>query len=292
MNQNVMNLSQSNQEIINLINSNKPFSIIRFGWGPETILCHRYYINNNIKNVNNLNNILRICGIYSKNNDISIFEKYFEELNKSVSTSDLLVSFENSDIDNIQNYYSEMYELKQLNFDSLESYKLLQINEIPWSHYLLGKKVLIINPFTDSIKKQLNNNFQLFKDKKIFLDDQEFIFYKTFQTHGNNYIHENWLETFNIMCNDIEKLNFDIALLGCGGYGIPLCNFIKTKMNKSAIYVGGALQILFGVMGNRWINGNGPVLKKILEEHKPNFIHPSGDELLPNRKNVENGCYW
>ena len=291
-----MNLSQSNQEIINLINSNIPFSIIRFGWGPETILCYTYYINNNnIKNVNNLNNILRICGIYSKNNDMSIFEKYFEELNKSVSTSDLLVSFENSDIDNIQNYYAKMYKLKQIKLDSLEPYNMLynnEINEKPWTHLLFGKKVLIINPFTDSIKKQLHNNFQLFKDKKIFLDDQEFIFYKTFQTHGNNYIHENWLETFEIMCNDIEKLDFDIALLGCGGYGIPLCNFIKTKMNKSAIYVGGALQILFGVMGNRWINGNGTVLKKILEEHKPNFIHPSGDELLPNRKNVEGGCYW
>ena len=31
--------------------------------------------------------------------------------------------------DNIQNYYSEMYKLKQLNFDSLEPYKLLQIND-------------------------------------------------------------------------------------------------------------------------------------------------------------------
>jgi len=286
-----MNIVESNKEIINTINSNKVFIIARFGLGPETTLCYNYNVNKKINN-NNLNNVLRICGIYCKNNNITVFEKYFEELNKSVSNSDILVSFENSDIDNIQNYYSEMYKLKQLNFDSLESYKLLQINEIPWSHYLLGKKVLIINPFTDSIKKQLHNNFQLFKDKKIFLDDQEFIFYKTFQTHGNNYIHENWLETFEIMCNDIEKLDFDIALLGCGGYGIPLCNFIKTKMNKSAIYVGGALQILFGVMGNRWINGNGPVLKKILEEHKPNFIHPSGDELLPNRKNVEGGCYW
>ena len=291
MNENVLNLTQSNKEIINLITSNKSFSIIRFGWGPETILCHRYHINN-IKNVNNLNNVLRICGIYSKSNEMSIFEKYFKELNESVSNADTLVSFENSGIDNIQHYYAQLYKFKQLNFDSLEPYKLLQNNEIPWSHYLLGKKVLIINPFTDSIKKQLNNNFQLFKDKKMFLDGQEFIFYTSFQTHGNNYIHENWLETFNIMCNDIEKLDFDIALLGCGGYGIPLCNFIKMKMNKSAIYIGGALQILFGVMGNRWINGNGPVLKQILEEHKPNFIHPSGDELLPNYKTVEKGCYW
>ena len=30
----------------------------------------------------------------------------------------------------------------------------------PWTHYLIGKKVLIINPFVDSFKKQLQNNFQ------------------------------------------------------------------------------------------------------------------------------------
>ena len=140
------------------------------------------------------------------------------------------------------------------------------------------------------MKHQLNNNFQLFKDKKLFLDDQEFIFYKTFQTHGNNYIHDNWLETFEIMCNDIEKLDFDIALIACGGYGLLLCNFIKTKMNKSAIYVGGKLQLYFGVMGNRWINRDN--IKQHIKENNTNFINPSGDELLPNRKNVEGGCYW
>ena len=53
------------------------------------------------------------------------------------------------------------------------------------------------------------------------------------------------------MCEDIKYINFDIALLGCGGYGLPLCHFIKTKLNKSAIYIGGGLQLLFGVFGGR-----------------------------------------
>ena len=35
------------------------------------------------------------------------------------------------------------------------------------------------------------------------------------------------------MCQEIKKLDFDIALLGCGGYGLPLCNFIKKDMDKS-----------------------------------------------------------
>ena len=45
------------------------------------------------------------------------------------------------------------------------------------------------------------------------------------------------------MCMDIVKLEFDIALVACEGYGMPICNFIKGKLNKSAIYVGGGLQL-------------------------------------------------
>ena len=48
-------------------------------------------------------------------------------------------------------------------------------------------------------------------------------------------------------------MDFDIALLGCGCYGHPLCDFIRNELNKSAIYVGGGLQLLFGVMGKRWL---------------------------------------
>lgn len=284
-----MNIVESNKEIINIINLNKPFIIARFGLGPETTLCYNYNVNKKINN-NNLNNVLRICGIYCKNNDITVFEKYFEELNNAIENSDILACFNNSNIESIQNVYSKMYNLTKIHSRSLEPFYVMQDNEIPWTHYLFGKKVLVVNPFTDSMKKQLDNNFQIFKDKKIFLDGQEFIFYKSFQTHGNHYIHNNWLETFTIMCNDIEKLEFDIALLGCGGYGLPLCNFIKTKMNKSSIYIGGGLQLLFGVMGHRWINRDD--WKKIIKENNSNFVFPSENEKLDNKNTIENSAYW
>jgi len=284
-----MNIVESNKEIINTINSNKVFIIARFGLGPETTLCYNYNVNKKINN-NNLNNVLRICGIYCKNNNITVFEKYFEELNNAIENSDILACFNNSNIESIQNVYSTMYNLTKIHSRSLEPFYVIQDNEIPWTHYLFGKKVLIINPFTDSMKKQIDNNFQIFKDKKIFLDDQEFIFYKSFQTHGNHYVHNNWLETFTVMCNDIEKLEFDIALLGCGGYGLPLCNFIKTKMNKSSIYIGGGLQLLFGVMGHRWINRDD--WKKIIKENNSNFVFPSENEKLDNKNTIENSAYW
>ena len=92
------------------------------------------------------------------------------------------------------------------------------------------------------------------------------------------------------MTNDISKLEFDIALLGCGGYGLPLCEFIKSKMNKSAIYIGGGLQLLFGVMGKRWESY--PFWHKIIRENNTKFIRPSNNEILKNNHLVEEGCYW
>ena len=60
-------------------------------------------------------------------------------------------------------------------------------------------------------------------------------------------------------------------------------------MNKSAIYIGGGLQLLFGVKGKRWKNH--PIIGKIINENG-NFINPSGDEILKNKDSVEGGCYW
>lgn len=93
-----------------------------------------------------------------------------------------------------------------------------------------------------------------------------------------------------IMCRDIEKLDFDIAILGCGGYGLPLCNFVKTKLGKSAIYIGSGLQLLFGVMGKRWENIE--MWKNIIQDNETSFIKPSNDEICQNMSSIESGCYW
>ena len=38
------------------------------------------------------------------------------------------------------------------------------------------------------------------------------IFYKCFSTLAGNHLHSSWLDTFNIMCNDILKLDFKSVL--------------------------------------------------------------------------------
>lgn len=291
---NYTNLKQSNEQIIKLIQKNNPFIISRLGIGAETYMTYDYDVLKkiNTKYLHPKTKTLYNAGIYFKPNDFYKLELFLKQYDKALFNSDLLASFQNSSITNIQNYFSEKYYLSQIYSRALEPFYQILENIKPWTHYLYGKKVLIINPFVESFKKQLNNNFQIFKDneKKIFLEGQEFIFYKTYQTIAGNHIHDDWLQTFMLMCQDISKLEFDIALLGCGGYGLPLCNFIKTKLKKSSIYIGGGLQLLFGVMGKRWENNE--LWKKIIKENNTKFIKPSKNELCDNLKTIEEGCYW
>jgi|TARA_B100000795_G_scaffold238389_1_gene199489 hypothetical protein len=284
-----MDLTESNEIFKQLLNDVKPFLITRLGLGAETAVSYLY-----TQNINVPPHIMRIlsnnAGIYNtKGNLREYVEKYIE----AIKNSTYLTTWRDTNswgIQKIQNAFMNMFNLKQLHTMVLEPFYCVLNKEEPWSHKLLGKKVLIIHPFVDSMKKQMNKNFRIFKNKKIFLEEQEFIFYKTYQTQAGNHIHSSWKETFEIMRSDIKKIDFDIALLGCGGYGLPLSNFIYKDMGKSAIYIGGGLQLLFGIMGNRWENSK--MWREVIKNNNTKFIRPSGDEICSNKERVENSCYW
>ena len=279
----------SNQYIINKIKSNKPFILSRIGIGSETYSTIRYINRKNIPN-NTIFVLSRNAGIYCQNKSQVIqFCKLYSECLKNSDGLLYIIGH----LQREQNMFCIRYKLDKLESCILSPFFFYKYGNIsPWTHSLLGKKVLIVNPFIESMKKQLDNDFNMFNDdkKRVFLKGQEFVFYKCYQTSAGNWIHSSWMETFNIMCNDIKKLDFDIALLGCGGYGLPLCNFIKTKLGKSAIYVGGVLQILFGVSGKRWYKPY--FIPRIEKEYGCKFIRPSGNEVTKNNKKVEGGCYW
>lgn len=289
-----LSLEKSNDYIIKKLQSNKKFLISRMGAGAETIVVYLCTIHGIDKIYTEQFDKLFIQlsienGIYNlTKNSLSRYVKLYKE---TIEKSDSLAVFINLMVTQ-QKYFVENNKLETLYSRVLEPFYCCKDNIKPWSHYLLGKKVLIVNPFVDSFQQQLKNNFQIFKDpeKKLFLDEQEFVFYKTYNTSAGNALHENWEKTYDMMCDDISKLDFDIALLGCGGYGLPLCNYIHEKLDKSVIYIGGGLQLLFGVMGARWENV--PMWKDIIKENQTKFIRPSKEEQIENKERVEGGCFW
>ncbi|UEG49468.1 hypothetical protein LK994_12575 [Ferruginibacter lapsinanis] len=157
----------------------------------------------------------------------------------------------------------------------------------PWSQYLQGKKVLVIHPFEESIKRQYANREKLFTSQK-FLPDFELTIIKAVQSiSGNDERFSNWTEALRYMEAEIAKKEFDIAIIGAGAYGLPLASFIK-KSGKTAIHLGGASQLLFGLKGKRWIE---------IEKYKPLFnehwIFPVQNEKPESGNKIDNiGPYW
>lgn len=160
----------------------------------------------------------------------------------------------------------------------------------PWSAYLKGKKVLVVHPFEKTIISQYQRRKLLYADEK-FLPEFELITFKAVQTLAGEKDDRfaDWFEALEYMKKEIEKLDFDIALVGCGAYGFPLAASIK-QMGKQAIHMGGILQTLFGISGARWdSNENGGRIAKLKNEF---WVYPSEEETPKEAHLIENGTYW
>jgi len=157
---------------------------------------------------------------------------------------------------------------------------------------LEGKKVLVISPFEESIKIQFPKRKHLFttgKQNNFEYPDFELLTLKCPNTiKGNDpFPHNNWIETYNDMCEKINLLEFDVAILGCGSYGMPLAHYIK-KIGKGSIYAGSYAQVMFGIKGKRWeIEGNPHC--SFWNEH---WKCPEDNEIPKSADKVEGGCYW
>ncbi len=169
----------------------------------------------------------------------------------------------------------------------------------PWTRALSGKKVLVIHPFVTTFLKQFERKDRVFPQG--ILPDFELIPYKAIQSAGGAESgFDSWFDALDFMKREISTIDFDIAILGCGAYGLPLAAFIK-RIGKKAIHMGGATQLLFGVKGRRWLEDY-----KGVWHYRPNidisidytslfndaWVFPSESEKPVNASCVENACYW
>ena len=156
----------------------------------------------------------------------------------------------------------------------------------PWSETLKGKKVLVIHPFEDTILKQFVNRKKLFGNERV-LPDFTLLTIKSEQTNGggtgNN---KPFKESMELMEAKILKSDFDVAIIGCGAYGLPLASVCK-DMGKQAIHIGGGLQILFGIKGKRW-----DVHPEISAMYNDYWVRPMDNEKTINFQSIEGGTYW
>jgi len=169
----------------------------------------------------------------------------------------------------------------------------------PWTAALKGKKVLVVHPFSKSIEKQYKKRKLLFKDENFIPQFESLKVIKAVQSLGDeNTSFNDWFQALDYMKAEIDKVDYDICLIGCGAYGFPLAAHVK-RSGKKAFHIGGSLQLLFGIRGKRWESVIDPHYEPgsdiLIDYHGlPNnhWVRPSEEETPKNHFKVEGSCYW
>jgi hypothetical protein len=157
----------------------------------------------------------------------------------------------------------------------------------PWTHALLNKKVLLISPFTESSKTQYERKRLVWPNE--LLPDFELL---TIQSPYSKALNENtkysdWFEALHWMKEEMNKVDFDVAIIGAGAYSLHLATHAKS-LGKIGIHTGGGTQIIFGIKGKRW--DNHPDISKFFNEW---WVRPALSENPPFKNLIGDGdTYW
>lgn len=156
----------------------------------------------------------------------------------------------------------------------------------PWSAALAGLRVLVVHPFVASIEAQWHRRQSLFSDPAVL---PSFVLQtlRPPQTLGGaSEGHSSWSAALDGLIAQVAALQFDVALLGCGAYGLPLGAAIKAQ-GRAAVHLGGVLQLFFGIRGSRW-----DVIPRYAALSNAAWVRPLPEETPVAAALVDGGCYW
>ena len=277
----VLSKKQTNDYIYNLIQSDKPFMVCRFG-------------NTELQTV--VGNLwVKIMG-HSAEAD-AYLDKWYTRLGKEQYldqfTECILDAYRQADLLamwhlNMEDFVIDEYK-PDVDITYLFHLEPWLANCRPWSAALREKKVLVIHPFEDTIQAQYKKRELLFPGTEI-LPAFELRTLKAVQTlcGERDERFDNWFVALEYMYREALKIDFDVAIIGCGAYGMPLAAKLK-QAGKQTIHLGGATQLLFGIKGRRW-EENYP--SKIASCFNDAWVYPLDSEKPKNGGTVEKGCYW
>ena len=171
-------------------------------------------------------------------------------------------------------------------------------SEVPWTVALEGKKVLVVHPFASLIESQYLGRRKLLFPGKDVLPEFELKTLPAVQSIGGQITgFRDWFEALEYMKSEIDRIDYDICLIGCGAYGFPLAAHVK-RSGKKAVHLGGALQLLFGIIGKRWEDPEYGVKEwgippgtysSMINEY---WVRPGANLRPADSDKVEGGCYW
>jgi len=279
-------IEKDNLYIKNIIYEGMPFFIGRIA-GCELKVAYLYKIGNTLDIEYELKKLENNAGIYTKNKES--LELYITKLIESYDNCTIIAEWDQKG--KVFEYTGSGQE-----FIKKRTPQILKINALSlepyyfknnWMSALKNKKILIIHPFSKTFENQILNIKKIFPNCEWF-EDCTFQFVKPPLTLAGNHKDKDWQEHLTPFLESLKKIkDFDIALVAAGGYGMLVANFIFKDLNKSVMYIGGALQIFFGVIGKRWFDN-----KDILKLVNDDWVRPDKNDKPDNFLVVEKGCYW
>lgn len=274
-----------------LLESTQPFFIGRLS-GNETRLCGN--VLSNIPVPDNLVMEMLFGAGIQFNNRFDI-QSYVKSYTNACIHAQLLGVWDDNMYTQAKEYYAFISRLKRdvryICAHALEPYYYMDLPEYAFDRVFENKKVLVITSHQKTTESQIPHLTQVFK-RPLFHTTTEFYVYKPPQQNGGNHDNQSWAIHFERMKRELGEIkentfDFDIALVSCGGFGMPISDFLFTDLKKSVIYVGGALQLFFGIQGKRWEQSIDVV------KHMNAFWTRPFPEDSPKHPSIcEGGCYW
>ena len=277
---------KDNLYIKNTIEKNKPFFIGRIA-GCELKIAYNVLNNNLLDIADDLKELENNAGIHVKNNES--LRTYINKLVESYENCTVIAEwdtdgkvFEHTGIGQ-KLITSRTPNIPKINALALEPYYFKD----SWMPALKAKKILIVHPFSKTFSRQIPNLKKIFPKHKWF-EDCEFQCICPPLTLAGNHNNIDWQEHLTPFLESLKEVKkFDIALVAAGGYGMLIADFLFKELGRSVIYIGGALQLFFGVIGKRWFEN-----KDILKLVNDDWIRPDKEDKPSNFTKVERGCYW
>ena len=269
-----------NALIMQCLESDEPCMISRFGSTELQTLCFvRFWPLSLLLKKRTYYNIQYASGFFpvTKKN-LNLFYNIYRE---DVKEMDVLISWRIEEF-LFKDWVRKKLSVRKTTLDCFYEHTL------PWTSALANKRILVVHPFAETIKRQYQEKRNLIFENPLTLPQfKSFSVVKAVQSIAGNPVgFDSWFDALEYMKTEIDKCDYDIALLGCGAYGMPLAAHVK-RTGKKAVHMGGVLQFLFGIKGKRYVDN--PRTAKFIND---SFVFPDEKDRPAKANVVEGGCYW
>jgi hypothetical protein len=167
-------------------------------------------------------------------------------------------------------------------------------HEFQWSRYFLWRKVAIVSSFAELAVQQTKKAKEIWGERsESLLPEAEYIPIQTGYAPSLAKGRAGWPEGIDsweaaadYVVKKVLESEAEIILIGCGGLSMIIGHRLK-EAGKICIVMGGAIQVLFGIKGNRWADHS--VISRFWND---SWVYPPLERTPAGADQIEGGCYW